>query len=131
MSDTAPTDPNAVDPGRDRDGNPFDAATGLYGQEYHRDREAALGRQAPSGTVAARPGEPRPDDPDLPPDAGRRASFDPATGEVQGSGSGAGGGNPGEDFDSDAANGDGYPITGSEGIPKRAPTDLGPPHFKE
>ena len=36
---------------------------------------------------------------DLPPDAGRAASFDPRTGTAQGSGAGAGGGNPGEDFD--------------------------------
>ncbi len=131
MSDTPQRDGLAVDPGRDPDRNPFDTDTGLYGQEYHRDREAAMGRQAPSGTVAAHPGEAGPDNADLPPDNGRRASFDPATGAVHGSGSGAGGGNPGEDFDSDPATGDGYPITGSEGIGKRAPTDLGPPHFKE
>lgn len=51
-------------------------------------------------------------DKDLPPDAGRRASFDPKTGEVHGSGAGAGGGNPGEDYDSDPAAGDGFPQTG-------------------
>lgn len=62
---------------------------------------------------------------DIPPDNGRRASIDPATGEVHGSGTGAGGGQPGEDFDSDAATGDGYPITGGEGEPGR-PGDLGP-----
>ncbi|MEH3160371.1 MAG: hypothetical protein PGN08_16490 [Sphingomonas taxi] len=67
----------------------------------------------------------------MPPDNGRRASFDPATGEVHGSGSGAGGGNPGEDFDSDAATGDGYPLTGGEGSPAKAPDDLGPTHAKE
>lgn len=39
----------------------------------------------------------------------------PASGEVEGSGAGAGGGNPGEDFDSDAATGDGYPRTGADG----------------
>jgi hypothetical protein len=39
---------------------------------------------------------------------GHRASFDPRTGEVHGSGSGAGGGgNPAEDFDSDAVGGGG------------------------
>jgi hypothetical protein len=37
---------------------------------------------------------------------GKRASFDPQSGEVHGSGSGAGGGgNPREDFDSDSAAG--------------------------
>ena len=43
----------------------------------------------------------------IPPENGKRASFDEATGAVHGSGSGAGGGNPGEDFDSDTAAGDG------------------------
>ncbi len=121
-----------VDPDRNTAGNPFDNQDGLYGLEYSREREAALGAKAPSGTVAARPGDPAPpQDPAIPPDNGRRASFDPRTGEVHGSGSGAGGGNPGEDFASDAAGGDGYPIDGSEGIAKRAPDDLGPPHFDE
>ncbi|HSI19504.1 MAG TPA: hypothetical protein VK980_17175 [Sphingomonas sp.] len=45
--------------------------------------------------------------PDIPPENGKRASFDEATGAVHGSGSGAGGGNPSEDFDSDSAAGDG------------------------
>ena len=52
-------------------------------------------------------------DQDLPPDAGHRASFDPKTGEVHGSGAGAGGGNPGEDYDSDSASGDGTLPTGA------------------
>ncbi len=43
----------------------------------------------------------------IPPENGRRAHVDRATGEVHGSGSGAGGGQAGEDYDSDAANGDG------------------------
>jgi len=39
---------------------------------------------------------------------GKRASFDPGSGEVHGSGSGAGGGgNPREDFDSDSRAGGG------------------------
>ncbi|MGP7796218.1 hypothetical protein [Sphingomonas sp. CLY1604] len=136
MSDPSKPDP-AVDPGRQRHSQPFDADDGLYGQEYHRDREAAQGRDLPSGTVAAKPGAPArtasgiDTDADIPPDNGRRASFDPRTGAVHGSGSGAGGGNPGEDFASDAAGGDGYPITGAEGTPDGAPDDLGPPHFKQ
>lgn len=60
-----------------------------------------LDRDSPSGQ-----------DKDLPPDAGQRASVDPRTGEVHGSGAGAGGGNPGEDFDSDASAGDGTLPTG-------------------
>ncbi|QPQ54905.1 hypothetical protein IC614_11395 [Allosphingosinicella flava] len=38
---------------------------------------------------------------------GRRASFDPKTGRVAGSGSGAGGGNLGEDYDEDPQAGGG------------------------
>jgi hypothetical protein len=125
-------DSTRVDPERDTTGNPFDRNAGEYGLDYNKDREAALGRQAPSGTVAARPGDPHPpQDPNMPPDNGMRASFDPRTGAVHGSGSGAGGGNPGEDFSSDAAAGDGYPKTGGEGIDKSGDTDLGPPRFQE
>jgi hypothetical protein len=134
MSDTphdAARDPK-VDPERDPSANPFDRPDGHYGQDYHVDHEAALGAQFPSGTVAARPGDPAPPhDPAIPPDNGRRASFDPQTGEVHGSGAGAGGGNPGEDFDSDSATGDGYPVTGGEGRPKGADADLGPGHVSE
>ncbi len=44
---------------------------------------------------------------------GKRASFDPQTGEVHGSGSGAGGnGNPNEDFDSDPKGGGGRKAEG-------------------
>lgn len=121
------SDAPKIDPERNPEGNPFDSDKGFYGLDYNKDREAALGKQQPSGTVAAEPtddGPPR--DPALPPENGRRASFDPATGEVHGSGSGTGGGNPGEDFASDSAAGDGYPITGGEGLPKDGDTDLGP-----
>ena len=46
---------------------------------------------------------------------GKRASFDPVTGEVHGSGSGAGGGgNPREDYDSD-------PMAGAGAIPVGGP----------
>jgi len=121
-----------VDPGHDADGNPFDSDKGLFGQEYSITREQALGHDLPSGTVAAKPdARQAPNDPAIPSENGRRASFDPRTGAVHGSGSSAGGGNPGEDFDSDSASGDGYPIDGSEGRASRAPTDLGPPHFNE
>ena len=44
---------------------------------------------------------------------GKRASFNPDTGEVHGSGSGAGGGgNPREDYDSDPMAGAGVPHEG-------------------
>lgn len=47
---------------------------------------------------------------------GKRASFDPKTGEVHGSGSGAGGGgNPREDYDSD-------PMGGAGSQPEGGPT---------
>ena len=85
-----------VDPGRNSEGNPFDADDGFYGLDYNTDREAELGRQMPSGTVAARPTDAGPpQDPEMPPENGRRAYFDPKTGAVHGSGSSAGGGNPG------------------------------------
>ncbi|WP_232473847.1 hypothetical protein [Sphingomonas sp. MA1305] len=120
-----------VDPERG-DRGPFDADQGTFGQDYNRDREAAMGRDNPSGTVGARPGDsPPPRDPNLPADNGRRAYFDPETGEVHGSGSSAGGGNPGDDLNSDAGGGDGYPLTGRAGTVEQAPDDLGPPHFKE
>lgn len=124
-------DSNTIDPERSRADKPFDRDDGAYGLDYNKDREAALGRDLPSGTVAAKPGVAAPsENPAIPPENGRRASFDPATGAVHGSGSGAGGGQPGEDFDSDAAGGDGYPVTGGEGRTERD-ADLGPPHFKE
>ena len=50
-----------------------------------------------------------PDPRDIPHDNGVRASIDPVTGEVRGSGVGAGGGSAGEDFSSDSATGDGQP----------------------
>jgi hypothetical protein len=68
------------------------AGPGYSGQEYANTRAAGA----------------------IPPDNGKRASYDPATGAVHGSGSGAGGGNEGEDFDSDAATGDGFPLTGRD-----------------
>ena len=44
---------------------------------------------------------------------GKRASFDPKSGEVHGSGSGAGGGgNPKEDYDSDPKGGGGSELAG-------------------
>ncbi|GAA0671376.1 hypothetical protein FHT00_001903 [Sphingomonas insulae] len=132
MPDNA-ADSAPVDPERDRQDKPFDRKDGTYGLDYDKEREAASGAQRPSGTVGARPGDAGPPrDPAMPPENGRRASFDPATGAVHGSGSGAGGGgNPGEDFESDPAAGDGYPITGGEGLAKGGDTDLGPPDRDE
>lgn len=89
--------------------NPFDTKTGYSGQEYHRDREAQLGRQSTDRAASETPDGGQ----DIPPDNGHRASVDPKTGEVHGSGSGAGGGNPGEDYDSDPASGDGFMSTAS------------------
>ena len=75
----------------------FDKDTGKTGQGYTLAEEETLGRLAPSGTVAARPGD------GTGPDNGRRASFDPATGAVHGSGAAAGGGYDGEDLEDDRA----------------------------
>jgi hypothetical protein len=54
---------------------------------------------------------------------GKRASFDPATGEVHGSGAGAGANaNPGEDYDNDPIGGDGDDQIGGP-RPRSAETD--------
>lgn len=80
---------------------PFDHEGGHSGQDYHRDEEQAMGRAEPSGSVTKTPPAAARDheDTDLPADNGRRASVDPKTGEVHGSGAGAGGGNPGDEID--------------------------------
>jgi hypothetical protein len=90
----------------------FDKDEGKFGQGYSRDDERKLGDQMPAGSVAPTASSVDAGDPALPPENGRRASFDPATGEVHGSGAGAGGGNPGEDFEEDRSGGDGLPLTG-------------------
>ena len=122
-----------VDPERRQPANAFDSHQGVAGLGYSPEREAAEGARHPSGEVNpsssglstnAAPGT------DLPAENCRRASFDPETGEVRGSGASAGGGNPGEDFDSDSTSGDGYPMTGSEGRGNDAPGP-GLAHFKE
>ncbi len=83
---------------------------GYSGQEYDADDFAADRALAKSADGRRR--SPPPSDDRFPPDNGQRAFFDERTGEVHGSGAGAGGGNPGEDFASDAAAGDGFPQTG-------------------
>lgn len=85
------------------------AGAGYSGQEY--DSQAHASEKALDANTRAAGA--------IPPDNGKRASYDPATGAVHGSGSGAGGGNEGEDFDSDAATGDGFPLTGREAGDKR------------
>lgn len=94
------TDPKDIEHAR---ATAFDRDEGKFGQGYSLDEERRLGRAMPAGSVAAKPSQVAPgEDGTMPPDNGRRASFDPATGEVHGSGAGAGGGNAGEDFDDDA-----------------------------
>jgi len=83
---------------------------GYSGQEYDAD-DFAADRVLKESAEGPRRSPTSPDD-RFPPENGRRASFDERTGEVHGSGVGAGGGNPGEDFASDPAAGDGYPQTG-------------------
>lgn len=98
----APFDHAEVDRERSHKPAPFNRASGYTGEGYSEADERALAAAVPSGTVAARPGEGVRDDAPVPPDNGQRASFDPATGAVHGSGSGAGGGNAGEAFDEDS-----------------------------
>ena len=112
------TQDNKVDPGRSHAPAPSDRDRGYSGEDYRADDERALGRDLPAGEVPP-PGTLTPDDggesdPNLPRDNGARASVDPTTGEVRGSGVGAGGGQPGEDMDQDSATGDGPVITGTE-----------------
>jgi hypothetical protein len=90
----------------------FDKDTGTFGQGYTLDDERCLGEQLPAGSVAPRPSQVDEGDATMPPDNGRRASFDPVTGAVRGSGASAGGGHGGEDPDEDSASGDGPPLTG-------------------
>ncbi len=108
--------PEPADAGRGQAGpNPFDTDTGYSGQEYHRDREQELldAEDRDQGrSKTERTGDDR--DAAAPPETGHRARIDPITGEVHGAGAGAGGGNPGEDYDSDAQGGSGYPRTGVE-----------------
>ena len=110
-----------VDPERPRDANAFDQPDGYSGQGYTAGREIAEGAAAADPVFRNRT-----DDRDLPPDNGQRASVDPATGAVHGSGSGTGGGNPGEDLGEYSPSGDMYPVTGGEGT-DHTPGSLGPP----
>jgi len=84
-----------------RDPQPFDRDGGYTGQDYHRDDEHAMGRAEPSGRVTTTPPVPGEGNADtsLPDDDGRRATVDPKTGEVHGSGAGAGGGHRGDEID--------------------------------
>jgi hypothetical protein len=109
---THPADPPLA-PDHAPDGEPpFDKSTGTSGQGYTRDDELRLGAQNPAGAVSPRPSQIDEHGATTPPDNGRRASFDPATGAVRGSGAGAGGGHAGEDPDPDSASGNGPPLTG-------------------
>lgn len=84
-----------------RPSQPFDRDEGYSGQGYHRDDEAALGRTEPAGSVTTKPSVDSGGNAgtSLPDDNGKRASVDPKTGEVHGSGAGAGGGNRGDEID--------------------------------
>ena len=122
-----------VDPERRKPHNAFDNEEGVSGTGYSPESEKREGQRHPSGEVNGGPTAALaaiPEDADLPPENGKRASFDPRTGEVHGSGTGAGGGHRGEDFDSDSQSGDGYPFTGSEGAIKGG-HDRGPPRLTE
>jgi len=87
------------------------AGPGYSGQEY--DSQAHATDKAMNANTRAGATPPAAEG-DIPPDNGTRASYDPQTGAVHGSGAGAGGGNPGEDFDDDPMTGDGFPLTGRE-----------------
>lgn len=83
---------------------------GYSGQEYDSKGHAGIRAMNTSTTNGVDLAPASHDTDAIPPDNGRRASFDYETGAVHGSGAGAGGGNTGEDFSSDAAAGDGFPL---------------------
>lgn len=103
---TTKIDAGRVDPQQGKVGD----GPGYSGQEYDSKDFAGI-RAMGARTEGPSSAEATADD-RLPPDNGRRAFFDEKTGAVHGSGAGAGGGNPGEDFASDSAAGDGFPQTG-------------------
>ena len=112
MSDNGNDNEEAIriDAGRPR-GGVFDREHGYSGQEHSLEDAKRLQEADPSGVVnpdADELRDPAETDSQSPPESGRKASFDPASGVVHGSGSGAGGGNIGEDYASD-------PIAGSDG----------------
>jgi hypothetical protein len=84
--------------------NAFDAPDGYSGQEYDLTRERAEGAKLPSGTVdpKAKGKRGHQQASEIPPDNGRRASFDPASGEVHGSGLTDGKGDGREGFSEDS-----------------------------
>lgn len=101
MTDRTPADKGPLRPQSSR---PFDNPTGYSGQEYNREDAQRLVAEDPGGRVNPH-GDPhrvipeQDDRRDIPPDNGIRASFNPESGEVHGSGVGAGAGDAGEDFD--------------------------------
>jgi len=92
---------------------PFNDLEGYSGQDYSRDKEAELARIDPAGRVHPDGESQLPagaDDRDIGPENGRRASFDPVTGQLHGSGS-----REGEEFDESPKGGAGYKKTGADG----------------
>jgi hypothetical protein len=83
---------------------PFNSDNGYSGQEYDIARERAQGRTLPSGTVdpKAKGAIVEGERSKTAPDKGRRASFDPKTGEVHGSGAADGVGDGRQDFTNDS-----------------------------
>jgi hypothetical protein len=111
-NDTIPNPPKGaaiVDHDTDVQHGAIGNGPGYSGQEYDSQNHVGVRamNDSTSGDLSA------PDDAAtgaIPPDNGKRASFDYKTGAVHGSGAGAGGGNEGEDFSSDDAGGDGFPL---------------------
>lgn len=109
--DTIPNPPAraaTVNPDVDVRHGPVGTGSGYSGQEYDANDHAGIRAMNAATTNGVEP--PVGDGGAIPPDNGKRASFDYATGAVHGSGSGAGGGNEGEDFESTGTGGDGFPV---------------------
>lgn len=95
MNEKDDTQSSEIDIGRPR-GGVFDRDRGYSGQDYNREDAERQEREDPSGRVdpdATGAGDTIAADGNDPPEPGRRASFDPVTGEA------------GEDYASDAAAG--------------------------
>lgn len=83
---------------------PFNTGSGYSGQEYDIEREREEGRKLPSGTVDSKAKGAVAKGPRgrIAPDKGQRASFDPHTGQVHGSGATDGIGDGRQDFTKDS-----------------------------
>jgi hypothetical protein len=122
MNDSSKSDHGAADrtaianDNPDVQRGPVGTGKGYSGHEYDAN-DHAIDKALHAATAHSGDADAANDEEAIPPDNGKRAFFERATGEVRGSGVGTGGGAEGEDLASDSAAGDGYPITGGKPKP--------------